>query len=83
MRINTSGKFDHREQEIQQAADFWDASKTQAVMKSIQFSREIDRRIQTVLSRDDLTLEQQRELAETLSVGSLREYRVENRVETE
>ena len=37
-------------------------------MKSVEFSRRIDANIQETLAREDLTLEQKREIAETLTV---------------
>ena len=79
MRIREDGKHAHRTETIEQAAEFWDCNKTTALMKSAEFSRRIDERIREVLSRDDLTVRQKREIAETLSVVGT--YEVEIRSE--
>jgi len=79
MRIREDGKHAHRTDTIEQAAEFWGCNKTTALMKSAEFSRRIDERIREVLSRDDLTVRQKREIAETLSVVGT--YEVEIRSE--
>jgi len=80
MRIRTDGDHEHRERTIEQAAEFWDCNKTRALMRSAEFSRRIDSRIQEVLEREDLTVAQKREIAETLSVPGTVEYEVEESV---
>jgi hypothetical protein len=55
MRIREDGKHAHRSDTIEQAAEFWGCNKTTALMRSADFSRRIGERIQTVLSREDLT----------------------------
>jgi len=62
---------------VEQAAEFWDCNKTTALMKSAEFSRRIDERIREVLNRDDLTVRQKREIAETLTVPGAYEIAVE------
>jgi len=57
MRIREDGKHAHRSDTIEQAAEFWGCNKTTALMRSADFSRRIRERIQTVLSREDLTTE--------------------------
>ena len=69
MRIREDGKHAHRTDTIEQAAEFWDCNKTKALMRSAEFSCRIDERIREVLSRDDLTVQQKREIAETLRVS--------------
>jgi len=65
MRINTSGDYSHREDEIERARDVLDAgSKTKAVMWSVETASALPRVIQSVMARDDLTAAQKRELAE-------------------
>ncbi|QCP91814.1 DUF7692 domain-containing protein [Haloarcula marismortui] len=68
MRIREDGKHAHRTDTIEQAAEFWDCNKTKALMRSAEFSWRIDERIQAVLSRDDLTLQQRKEIANTLCI---------------
>ena len=68
MRIREDGKHAHRTDTIEQAAEFWECNKTKALMRSAEFSWRIDERIQTVLSRDDLTTQQKQEIAGTLYV---------------
>ncbi|QGA84104.1 hypothetical protein [Halomicrobium sp. LC1Hm] len=76
MRIREDGKHAHRSDTIEQAAEFWDCNKTTALMQSAEFSRRIDKRIQEVLARDDLTIQQKREIAETLSVPGTYEINI-------
>lgn len=80
MRIREDGKHAHRTETIEQAAEFWKCNKTTALMKSAEFTRRIDERIQDVLSRDDMTHQQKRELAETLTVPGVYEVDIEETV---
>ncbi|GGO01330.1 DUF7692 domain-containing protein [Haloarcula pellucida] len=80
MRIREDGKHAHRTDTIEQAAEFLDCNKTTALMKSAEFSWRIDERIREVLSRDDLTLQQKRETAETLRVPGTYEIEIEQAV---
>ncbi len=75
MRIRTDGKHSRREDTIEDAAEFWDCNKTTALMKSAEFTVRIDKRIRRVLARDDLTVSQKKEIAETLTVPSY--YKIE------
>lgn len=68
MRIREDGKHGHRTETIEEAVDFWDCNKTTALMQSAEFSCCIHDSITEVLSRNDLTIRQKREIAETLSV---------------
>lgn len=81
MRIRTDGKHARRKDTIGQAAKFWDCNKTTALMKSAEFACRIDERIRRVLSRDDLTVRQKHEIAETLSVPSYYEIEVEESIQ--
>jgi len=83
MRIREDGKHAHRTDTIEQAAEFWDCNKTTALMKSAEFSRRIDERIQKVLARDDLTVRQKREIAETLTVPGTYEVEIGQRLAIE
>jgi len=68
---------------VEQAAEFWDCNKTTALMKSAEFSRRIDERIREVLNRDDLTVRQKREIAETLTVPGTYEIEIAQRLAVE
>ncbi|ACV46290.1 MULTISPECIES: DUF7692 domain-containing protein [Halomicrobium] len=68
MRIPGDGTHAHRTETIEQAAERWHCNKTTALVQSAGFSRRIDERIREVLARDDLTVRQRREAAETLRV---------------
>lgn len=80
MRIREDGKHAHRRDTIEQAAEFWGCNKTTALMKSAEFTVRMDERIREILSREDLTVRQKRELAEILSVVSTYEVEVEETV---
>ena len=68
MRIRTDGERSHREETIEQVAEFWDCNKTRALLLSADFMPRIVPRIEQVLAREDLTGRQKREIAETLSI---------------
>jgi len=80
MRIREDGKHAHRTDTIEQATEFWDCNKTKALMRSAEFSWRIDERIREVLARDDLTVQQKREIAETLRVPGTYEIKIEEAV---
>lgn len=80
MRIRTDGDRAHRESTIEQAAEFWDCNKTRALMLSADLAPRIVPRIERVLARDDLTSQQKREIAETLSIDGTLEICVEEDV---
>lgn len=71
IRIRTDGKHEHRAETIDRAADFWDCNKTAALMKSVEFTRRMDANIQEILDRENLTLEQKRDFAETLTIPGI------------
>jgi hypothetical protein len=75
MRIREDGKHAHRTDTIEQAAEFWDCNKTKALMRSAEFSWRIDERIQEILGRNDLTIQQKQEIADTLSIPGI--YNIE------
>ena len=83
MRIREDGTHAHRTDTIDQAAEFWDCNKTKALMRSAEFSWRIDERIREVLTRDDLTVQQKQEIAETLCVPGAYEIRVKETVVVE
>ncbi|QFU81522.1 DUF7692 domain-containing protein [Natronorubrum aibiense] len=71
MRIRTDGDYAYRRNAIERAADFYDCNKTKAVVSACDDVPHFVRAIQQVLERDDLTLEQRREIAETLSTRAV------------
>jgi len=83
MRIREDGKHTHRSDTIEQAAEFWGCNKTTALMRSADFARRIDTGIRAVLGRDDLTVTQKREIAETLTIPGTYEPVVEETVAVE
>ena len=83
MRIREDSKHAHRSDTIEQAAEFWECNKTTALMRSADFSRRIGERVQTVLTREDLTIEQKREIAETLTIPGTYEVEVFENVRIE
>lgn len=76
MRIREDGKHAHRTETIEQAAEFWDSNKTVALLKSAEFAVRMDKRIRTVLARDDLTWKQKLEIADSLSIPSVYEIEI-------
>ncbi|SDR44913.1 DUF7692 domain-containing protein [Natronobacterium texcoconense] len=67
MRIRTDGDYAYREDAIQRAADFYDCNKTKAVVSACEDVPRLVAAARQILERDDLTYEQRREIAETLS----------------
>jgi len=68
MRIREDGKHAHRTDTIEQAAEFWNCNKTKALMRSAEFSWRMHERVQEVLAREDLTVQQKQEIADILSI---------------
>jgi hypothetical protein len=83
MRIREDGKHAHRTETIEQAAAFWGCNKTTALLKSAEFAKRMDDRIRAVLARNDLTIRQKREIAETLSVSGFYEITISEGIEIE
>ncbi|PCR89410.1 DUF7692 domain-containing protein [Natrinema ejinorense] len=71
MRIRTDGDYAYRRDAIERAADFYDCNKTKAVVSACDDVPKFVQAIRQVLERDDLTLEQRREIAETLSTRAV------------
>ncbi|MHB9288115.1 hypothetical protein ACKVMT_13880 [Halobacteriales archaeon Cl-PHB] len=69
LRIRFDGNR-HREDSIEKAARFYDVNKSDAVAYACEDAVEIIRAVKQVLERDDLTLQQRHEIAETLSTRS-------------
>jgi len=66
LRIRFDGNR-YREDAIEKAARFYDKNKSDAAAYACEDVVEIVRAAEEVLQRDDLTLEQRREIAETFS----------------
>lgn len=69
--IRTDGKFAYREDTIEGVAGFYDCSQTRALLAAAEDVPRLAGGIERVLQRDDLTAQQRREMAETLSTSSL------------
>jgi hypothetical protein len=67
MRIRTGGKHAHREDTINQVANFYERNRTESLMRAADDVPALIRAINQVLERDDLTHTQRRELANELS----------------
>ncbi|WP_137289035.1 DUF7692 domain-containing protein [Natronorubrum halophilum] len=67
MRIRTDGDYAYRNDAIDRAARFYDCNKTKAVVSACDDVPRLVAAARQVLERDDLTYEQRREIAETLS----------------
>lgn len=83
MRIREDGKHAHRTETIEQAAEFWGCNKTKALLKSADFACRVDGRIRQILARDDLTVQQKREIADLLSVPGTYEVEMTETIEIE
>jgi hypothetical protein len=67
MRIRTDGKYGHRETTIEEAAAFWDCNKTATLLQSAETVPRWADAIEELLTRDDLTPDQKRDIAELFS----------------
>ena len=67
MRIRTDGDYEYRKRPIERAADFYGTNKTKAVVAACEDVPKLVDAARQVLERDDLTHEQRREIADTLS----------------
>ncbi|ELY88659.1 hypothetical protein C483_15012 [Natrialba hulunbeirensis JCM 10989] len=81
MRIRTDGDYAYRRTAIERAADFYDCNKTKAVVSACDDVPHFVRAARQVLARDDLTLEQRREIAETLSTRAV-SFEIETEIVT-
>ncbi|WP_226006605.1 DUF7692 domain-containing protein [Natrinema salinisoli] len=71
MRIRTDGDYAYRNDAIDRAADFYSCNKTKAIVSACDDVPKLVAAARQVLERDDLTLEQRREIAETLSTRAV------------
>mgnify|MGYP000265213561 CR=1 FL=1 len=67
MRIRTDGDKAYRRDTIEKASRFYDCNKTTAVVSACEDVPQLVQAAETILKRDDLTIQQKREIAETLS----------------
>ncbi|WP_303647323.1 hypothetical protein [Haloarchaeobius sp. FL176] len=67
MRIRTDGDKAYRRDAIERASRFYDCNKTTAVVSACEDVPQLVRAAETVLERDDLTMQQKREIAEIFS----------------
>jgi len=71
MRIRADGDYAYRRDAIERAADFYDCNKTKAVVSACDDVPKFVQAARQVLERDDLSLKQRREIAETLSTRAV------------
>jgi len=71
MRIRTDGDYEYRNDAIERAAAFYDCNKTKAVVSACDDIPALVAAAQAVLERDDLTHEQRKEIADTLSTRAV------------
>jgi hypothetical protein len=68
---------------IEDAAEFWGCNKTRALLLSADLAPRLVPRVERVLDRDDLTPQQKREIAETLSIPGTLAIDVETSVDVD
>ena len=71
MRIRTDGDYGHRKDVIERAADYYDCNKTRAIVAACEDVPQLVAAAEEVLERDDLTRQQRREIADTLSTRAV------------
>ncbi|MCU4975945.1 hypothetical protein OB955_25030 [Halobacteria archaeon AArc-m2/3/4] len=71
IRIRTDDGNEWRYDAIQAAADYYDCNRSNAAAFACADIRDLVRNATRVLNREDLTLEQRREIAATLSTHSV------------
>jgi hypothetical protein len=80
MRIRTDGKYEYRKDAVEGAAAFWDCNKTEAVIRSCEFTQRMTKNVERALEHPDMTAE----LAEALSTPYVElEYRIETGLSVE
>jgi len=82
VRVRTDDGNEWRYDAIQEAAKFYDCNQSNAIAFACNDVDAIVTAARRVLERDDLTLEQRREIAETLSTRAVN-FDVENTVSVE
>ncbi|WP_440991429.1 DUF7692 domain-containing protein [Haloarchaeobius baliensis] len=81
MRIRTDGDKAYRRDAIERASRFYDCNKTTAVVSACEDVPQLVRAAEAVLNREDLTMQQKREIAETLSTRVMN-FTVSEEIET-
>lgn len=71
MRIRTDGEYEYRRESIERAAEFYDCNKTKAIVSACEDIPKLVAAIHRVLDREDLTLQQRREIADELSTQAV------------
>ena len=66
MRIRTDGKYAHRKDTIERAADHYGCNKSRALLLAAEDVSALHEAIRDILERPDLTTEQRHEIADTL-----------------
>lgn len=82
VRIPTGDGKEHRYDAIQRATDFYGCNQAKSAALACEDVVHIVEAVEDVLEREDLTLEQRREIAETMSSRGI-EFAVDLDVETD
>ncbi|GAB3676827.1 DUF7692 domain-containing protein [Halopiger thermotolerans] len=82
VRIRTGDGNEWRFDQIERVSSYYDCNRSDAVAFACHDVVELIANVEQVLSRDDLTLEQRREIAATLSTGKTT-FSVETDVDVE
>lgn len=82
VRIRTGDGNEHRYEAIERTADFYNCNKTKAVVAVCEDVPGLVAAAWAVLDGEDLTTEQRREIAETLSTRAV-SFEVENFIQIE
>jgi hypothetical protein len=82
VRIRTGDGNEYRYEAIEQAADFYDCNKTKAVVAACEDVPELVSSARQVLAREDLTLQQRKEIADTLSTRAV-SFKINNKIGVE
>lgn len=69
VRIRTGGDNEHRYRSIERARELYDCNRSDAVANAANDVPALIEAVQDVLSREDLTLKQRREIAERFNRG--------------
>lgn len=67
MRIRADGKYTYRRDEIEWASDFWSCNKTEAIIRSIEFTRQMHHALERAIEHPDMNSD----LAECLSTSQI------------
>jgi len=82
VRVRTDEGNEWRYSSIQEAAEYYDCNRSDAIAYACEDIVQLVAAAREVLQREDLTLEQRQEIAETMSTRAV-EFQVDNRIDVE